>query len=138
MDWSEVVGLSRHPLATIGAHSLTHRRLAHWSLAEARAEMADSKYALEARLGVEVRHFAYPVGDRTSAGQREFDLARELGFATAVTTRPGMLFSEHALRLSALPRVSVNGRWQRVEALEVLLTGAPFWLWNGGRRVGAA
>jgi peptidoglycan/xylan/chitin deacetylase (PgdA/CDA1 family) len=138
MDWSEVVRLIRHPLATIGAHSVTHRRLAHWSLAEARAEMADSKGSLEARLGIEVRDFAYPVGDRTSAGPREFELARELGFVTAVTTRAGMLFPEHAGRMTALPRVSVNGRWQRVEALEVLLSGAPFWLWNGGRRVEAA
>ena len=100
--------------------------------------MAASKALLEARLGIEVKTFAYPVGDPTSAGSREFDLARELGFATAVTTRPGMLFPEHAQRLTALPRVSVNGRWQRVDALEVLLSGAPFWLWNGGRRISAA
>jgi peptidoglycan/xylan/chitin deacetylase (PgdA/CDA1 family) len=93
---------------------------------------------LEARLGIEVRDFAYPVGDRASAGPREFELARELGFVTAVTTRPGMLFPDHARRLTALPRVSVNGCWQRAEALEVLLSGAPFWLWNGGRRVEAA
>ena len=138
MDWSEVIQLSRHPLATIGAHGVTHRRLAHWSAAEARAEMADCKGSLEARLGLEVKTFAYPVGDPTSAGSREFGLARELGFATAVTTRPGMLFPEHAQRLTSLPRVSVNGRWQRVEALEALLSGAPFWLWNGGRRVAAA
>jgi peptidoglycan/xylan/chitin deacetylase (PgdA/CDA1 family) len=132
MDWSEVIQLSRHPLATIGAHSVTHRRLALWSEGEARAEMAASKALLEARLGIEVKTFAYPVGDPTSAGSREFDLARELGFATAVTTRPGMLFPEHAQRLTALPRVSVNGRWQKANALEVLLSGAPFWLWNGG------
>jgi peptidoglycan/xylan/chitin deacetylase (PgdA/CDA1 family) len=138
MEWSEVFQLSRHPLATIGAHGVTHRRLAHWSAAEARAEMADCKGSLEARLGLEVKTFAYPVGDPTSAGSREFGLARELGFATAVTTRPGMLFPEHAQRLTSLPRVSVNGRWQRVEALEALLSGAPFWLWNGGRRVAAA
>jgi hypothetical protein len=49
-----------------------------------------------------------------------------------------MLFPEHADRLTALPRVSVNGRWQRADALEVLLSGAPFWLWNGGRRIAAA
>jgi len=64
-------------------------------------------------------------------------LARALGFATAVTTRPGMLFPEHADRLAALPRASVNGRWQSPEALEVLLSGAPFWLWNCGRRISA-
>lgn len=138
MDWSEVEALSRHPLATIGAHGLTHRRLAHLSAAEARTEMAGSKAKLEARLGVKVGHFAYPVGDATSAGQREFELARAIGFETAVTTRPGMLFSAHAGRLSALPRVSINGRWQEAGALEILLTGAPFWLWNRGRRVAAA
>jgi peptidoglycan/xylan/chitin deacetylase (PgdA/CDA1 family) len=92
MDWSQVIQLSRHPLATIGAHSVTHRRLAHWSGAEARAEMAASKAMLEARLGIEVNSFAYPVGDPTSAGAREFGLARELGFATAVTTRPRACF----------------------------------------------
>jgi peptidoglycan/xylan/chitin deacetylase (PgdA/CDA1 family) len=134
MDWSELEGLSRHPLAT---PSLIHRRLAHLSAAEARTEMAGSKAKLEARLGVKVSHFAYPVGDATSAGNREFELARAIGFETAVTTRPGMLFSAHAGRLTALPRVSINGRWQEAEALEILLTGAPFWLWNRGRRVAA-
>ena len=138
MDWDEVTRLSRHPLAAIGAHSVTHRRLAHWSAAEARAEMADSKAALERRLGIEVSSFAYPVGDPTSVGPREFQLAQELGLATAVTTRPGMLFPEHARRLTALPRVSINGRWQRADALQALLSGAPFWLWNRGRRVAAA
>jgi peptidoglycan/xylan/chitin deacetylase (PgdA/CDA1 family) len=135
MTWSELAALSRSPLATIGAHGIAHRRLAHWSAAEARAEMAGSKAALEERLGVRVRHFAYPVGDQTSAGPREFELAREVGFDTAVTTRPGMLFREHAERLTELPRVSVNGRWQSTKSLEILLTGAPFWLWNRGRRV---
>ena len=138
MSWSDLAALSRHPLATIGAHGITHRRLAHWSAAVARSEMAGSKEALEARLGIAVRHFAYPVGDSTSAGTREFELAREIGFETAVTTRPGMLFPEYAGRLTELPRASVNGRWQEAEALEVLLSGAPFWLWNRGRRVAAA
>ncbi len=137
MDWSEIAALSRHPLATIGAHGVTHRRLAHWSAAEARAEMKESRAALEARLDIPVRHFAYPVGDAASAGRREFELAREVGFETAATTRPGMLFDGHAGRLTELPRVSVNGRWQSAEALEILLTGAPFWLWNRGRRIAA-
>jgi peptidoglycan/xylan/chitin deacetylase (PgdA/CDA1 family) len=138
MSWSDLEALSRHPLATIGAHGITHRRLAQWSAAEAHSEMAGSKSGLESRLGIAVRHFAYPVGDSTSAGPREFQLAREIGFETAVTTRPGMLFSEYAGRLTELPRASVNGRWQEAEALEVLLSGAPFWLWNRGRRVAAA
>ncbi|HYC25824.1 MAG TPA: polysaccharide deacetylase family protein [Roseiarcus sp.] len=138
MDWSEIAALSRHPLATIGAHSLSHRMLAKWPLAVARDEMARSRDEIEARIGKRVRHFAFPVGDPASAGRREFDLARELGFASAVTTRPGMLFSEHAGHPTALPRVSVNGLWQDIRAIEVLLSGAAFAVWNRGRRLNVA
>jgi hypothetical protein len=45
--------------------------------------------------------------------------------------------SAHAGRLATLPRVFINSRWQEAEALESLLTGAPFRLWKGGRRVAA-
>ena len=138
LDWSEVAAFANHPLVGAGAHTMTHRMLAKWPRDVARAEMADSKAVLEAKLGRAVDAFAYPVGDPTSAGAREFDLAREVGFRCAVTTRPGMVFSEHAAHLTALPRVSVNGLWQNVGALETLLSGAPFLLWNRGRRLNVA
>ena len=133
MGWDDLRGLARHPLATIGAHGMTHRRLAHCAETVARSEMVESRATLAAELGVEVRHFAYPVGDGSSAGPREFAIARDLDFATAVTTRPGMIFDAHARRLTALPRLSINGGWQSEGALEILLSGAPFWLWNRGR-----
>jgi peptidoglycan/xylan/chitin deacetylase (PgdA/CDA1 family) len=114
---------------------MTHRMLAKSPEWLAREEMAGSKATLESRLDLDVAAFAYPVGDATSAGPREFELARRVGFSCAVTTRPGMLFAEHAGHLTALPRVSVNGLWQSTAALEVLLSGAPFALWNRGRRV---
>jgi peptidoglycan/xylan/chitin deacetylase (PgdA/CDA1 family) len=65
-------------------------------------------------------------------------MAGELGFATAVTTRPGVLFAEHRDHLQALPRISVNGEFQRLRYLEVLLSGAPTALMNRFRRVSAA
>jgi peptidoglycan/xylan/chitin deacetylase (PgdA/CDA1 family) len=65
-------------------------------------------------------------------------MAAELGFEAAVITRPGMLFPVHGGRLTALPRVSVNGHFQSPEQFEVLLSGLPFWLWNRGRSVAAA
>ena len=138
MTWDETRAFAAHPLVTVGAHSLTHRRLAQWPLEVARAEMAGSKAALEARLGHEIASFAYPVGDPASAGPREFTLAREAGFRLAVTTRPGMLFAEHAAHLYALPRVSLNGLWQDLGYLDVLISGAPFVLWNRGRRLNVA
>ena len=85
----------------------------------ARREIADSKAIVEAKLGRPVRHLAYPVGDPTSAGPREFRLAREAGFATAVTTRPGHVFPAHAQHLHALPRIS-NGLFQSEAALKSL------------------
>ena len=65
-----------------------------------RAEMENSRAVIEAALGVRPEHFAYPVGDPTSAGPREFKIAAELGFKTAVTTRPGVLFPGHADHLT--------------------------------------
>ncbi len=137
LDWSELAALASHELATIGAHSCTHARLAKLDAAEARREMAESAEAVRRELGVPARHFCYPIGDAASAGPREFALAAELGFVSAVTTRPGVLFAEHAQHLHALPRLSVNGRHQSLEALDILLSGAPFALLNRGRRVAA-
>jgi peptidoglycan/xylan/chitin deacetylase (PgdA/CDA1 family) len=135
MDWDEAAAFAQRPLVAAGAHSRAHRMLAKWPEADARAEMAGSKAALERRFGRAVDAFAYPVGDPTSAGPREFALARQAGFACAVTTRPGMLYAEHAAHLWALPRVSVNGLWQSLGDLESLLSGAPLLLWNRGRRI---
>jgi peptidoglycan/xylan/chitin deacetylase (PgdA/CDA1 family) len=83
-------------------------------------------------------HFSYPVGDPTSAGPREFRLAGELGFKTAVTTRPGLLFPGHRDQLMALPRISLNGEQQQLRYVRVLLSGAATAVWNGFRRVHAA
>lgn len=138
LDWAGVRALARHPLATIGAHTRRHPRLAKLAADDARAEIVDSRARLEGAIGRDVRHFAYPVGDPTSAGAREFAFAQEAGFTSAVTTRPGMLFAEHAHHLTALPRLSVNGQHQSWAALDILLSGAPFFVWNRGRKLSVA
>ena len=133
LGWDELQDLAREPDVTIGAHTLSHPVLAKLDATAAAREIAESKGLLEHRLGRPIRHFAYPFGDRTSAGAREFRLARESGFATAVTSRPGHLFSDHASHLKALPRVSINGLFQSRTALRALFSGTPFLLWNCGR-----
>ena len=100
--------------------------------------MEMSRSVLEAALGRRPDHLAYPVGDPTSAGPREFRIAAELGFKTAVTTRPGVLFKVHRDYLTALPRISVNGEFQQQRYLKVLMSGAGTAFWNGFRRVNAA
>ncbi|MCO5092869.1 polysaccharide deacetylase family protein [Bosea sp. (in: a-proteobacteria)] len=135
LPWETLRALSGAPGITIGAHTLTHPMLGKHDAQTARREIADSKARLEAQLSLPIRHFAYPVGDSGSAGPRDFALAAEAGFDSAVTTRPGHLFPEHAAHLHALPRVSLNGLHQNEAALRALLSGLPFWLRNRGRRL---
>ena len=88
--------------------------------------------------GVRPRHLAYPVGDRTAAGPREFRIADDLGFSTAVTTRPGVIFPRHANHLMALPRISLNGNFQKPRYAKVLISGAATALNNRFRQVNVA
>ena len=138
MDWDDIETLASHPLATIGAHTITHPRLARLSEAEMRTEIGASRSELEDRLARPVCHLAYPVGDAGSAASREFRAASDFGFATAVTTRPGLIYPAHAAHMTALPRVSVNGHWQEPRQIEVLLSGAAFALWHRGRKLDVA
>jgi peptidoglycan/xylan/chitin deacetylase (PgdA/CDA1 family) len=139
MGWDEIVKIAADPLCTIGAHTVNHPMLKKLSNdATVRAEIEQSRAVLEAALGKRPDHLAYPVGDPTSAGPREFRIAAELGFKTAVTTRPGVLFKAHRTHLTALPRISVNGEFQQQRYLKVLMSGAGTALWNGFRQVNAA
>jgi len=139
MGWDELSQLSVDPLVTIGAHTVNHMMLKKLESEQtARAEMEMSRAVIEAALGIRPQHLAYPVGDPTSAGPREFRIASELGFKTAVTTRPGVLFKTHREHLTALPRISVNGEFQQQRYLKVLISGAATAVWNGFRRVSAA
>ncbi len=138
MTWPEIGEIADDPLATIGAHTVNHVMLRKAGDEAVRNEMRQSAAVIEAALGERPAHFSYPVGDRTSAGPREFAIAAELGFRTAVTTRPGVLFPEHAAHLTALPRISLNGEYQQRRYAEVLMSGAATALWNRFRRVDAA
>jgi peptidoglycan/xylan/chitin deacetylase (PgdA/CDA1 family) len=135
MTWQELATLAADPLCTIGAHTVNHVMLAKVSERAVRSELTNSREVIEAALGVKPQHLAYPVGDRTSAGPREFKIAAEVGYKTAVTTRPGAIFQGHAEHLTALPRISFNGEFQRPRYARVLVSGAATSLWNGFRPI---
>src|SRR5690606_17769012 len=114
---------STHPLATIGAHTVHHYNLKRLSSDDALEEMTGSAAVIETRTGTRPRHFAYPYGYEAAVGQREVELARQAGFASAVTTRHGVLHAGHARHIHALPRISVNGRFQRLDYMRTFLSG---------------
>jgi peptidoglycan/xylan/chitin deacetylase (PgdA/CDA1 family) len=138
MSWDELKPFADEPLVGIGAHTVTHCNIAQQSDEMAKQEMALSRARIEDALQRPALHFAYPYGDRLAAGPRDFALARQAGFKTAVTTRPGMVFAESAEYLTALPRVSLNGNYQDTRIVPVLTSGVATAMWNGFRRVDAA
>ena len=75
------------------------------------------------------------LGSTASHYDLEASIAQELGFKTAVTTRPGVVFRKHAEHLMALPRISLNGNFQSPRYAKVLISGAATGLWNGFRPV---
>lgn len=99
--------LVRHPLATIGGHTTSHRPLPNLSAARAWREIAENKAYLEDACGGPVEHFAYPYG---TGGAEQAALAGKAGFSTAVTNRPGCLFPAHRDRLLLLPRHPCTGQ----------------------------
>lgn len=138
MSWEELRDLANDPLVTIGAHTKSHLALGKLPEAAARAEMTESVHRIESELGQPCRHFSYPYGCEVSAGPREFRIAKELNLATAVTTRKGLIYPEHADALTALPRLSLNGDFQDIRYVKALLSGVPFALMNAVKRVSGA
>jgi peptidoglycan/xylan/chitin deacetylase (PgdA/CDA1 family) len=136
MTWDDIAELARDSLVTIGAHTVNHVLLGRESETVVRSELKNSRDVLESKLGQPVRHFAYPFGDARAAGPREYAIAAETGFDTAVTTRPSVLTAEHRQQLTALPRITISGEFQRERYLDVLFSGAATAIWNGLRARG--
>ena len=135
MNWDELRGLAAHPLATLGAHTVHHAAVKRLDAARALWEMEESAAILARETGVEARHFAFPYGHREAADGRDFELARRAGFATAVTTRHGVLVPGHGAHLHALPRVSVNGNHQNLADVRTMMSGLTALIANRGRRL---
>lgn len=135
MDWDEIRIMAAHPLATIGAHTVNHYALKRLDLAHARAEMKEAACILEGELGTRPIHMAYPYGFKAAVDEREAEIAAEVGFVSAVTTRHGLIHPEHAAHLHALPRLSLNGRYQSLGHVRTMLSGLTAAMANRGRRV---
>ena len=69
---------------------------------------------------------AYPYGSRAAVSERDYAIARELGFSVAVTTQPGTLCARYVNRLTGLPRISLNGYYQQPRYVSALASGIPF------------
>lgn len=123
MNWQELALFNAEPLCTIGAHTVNHYELSKLPEAQARAEIAQCVDVIEAQFGIRPAHLSYPLGGPRSCGPREFAMAREMGFRTGVTTRPGALYPHYLDHLTNLPRISLNGYFQKKRYVEVFVGG---------------
>jgi peptidoglycan/xylan/chitin deacetylase (PgdA/CDA1 family) len=121
ISWDMLDTFRHDPLVEIGAHTVTHARISSLPPSDALAEIAESRKRLQKRLGVPVRHFAFPYGRSGDCGPRDFALAREAGFASAATTRKGLVRrNQDAFRL---PRNTLVGAHRNLAMAELHLTG---------------
>lgn len=100
MTWDQLRELTKEPLVTIGAHSVTHP-LDMTMLSEdaATKEIAQSKADLEKELGKKIDYFAYPNGKFNNALQK---LTEQAGFKMAFTIDTGL--AEESPSLYAIHR----------------------------------
>lgn len=86
---TELKRLADNPLVTIGAHTVSHTRLAILGVEQQRREIAASKAELETRLGRPIEVFAYPFGGRADYTSDTTAICRESGFRKAASNFPG-------------------------------------------------
>ena len=124
LDWSDLAKLAADPLVTIGSATVNFPVLSNMKDAGALKEMTMGKAVLETALRREVRHFAYPFGDRQSWQRKHITMAEQSGFASAVSTVPGVIEPAGNTPLLALPRLDWDGTLRSLRAMRVILAGA--------------
>src|SRR6185503_7352645 len=108
LTWDQIKQRAFDPLVTIGAHTVNQYVLSSLSDDEVRYEIFESRRILEAKLEKHIDHFSYPFGNRREAEAREFSIAAQCGFTTAMTTRNGNIFPAHDSHLNTLPRYDLT------------------------------
>jgi peptidoglycan/xylan/chitin deacetylase (PgdA/CDA1 family) len=78
-------------MVTIGAHTVSHSRLAALSVAEQAEEVGASKRQLESWLGREITLFSYPFGRRCDYTRETLEFCRDSGFTRAAANFPGQV-----------------------------------------------
>ncbi|NSZ01110.1 polysaccharide deacetylase family protein [Agrobacterium tumefaciens] len=126
MDEDELRALAQDPLVHFGAHTMTHVNMRKVDAARLAYEIAESTRRVEAYADQRPRSFSYPYGWVKAVGEREAKAVQDAGFSAAVTTQAGVIGSHSLEKPTQLPRVSLNGRFQKKRFVKALISGLPF------------
>jgi peptidoglycan/xylan/chitin deacetylase (PgdA/CDA1 family) len=126
LDREELSRLAENPLASLGAHTVSHRAVGRLSEAEAISEMERSADYVAAITGKRPKSVAFPYGTHAASSPREAKLVGELGFDVGLSTRPGII--RPGMPTTLLPRLSLNGFYQKPRYASALASGIPMLL----------
>lgn len=126
MTPDELKAIASHPLSSLGAHTVSHRALTFLDDAALAEELSSSADYVAALTGRRPTSFAYPYGDSRSVDARTAAAVSAAGFKLAVTTRPGTLREASLATPMQLPRISLNGFYQKPRYVSALASGIPF------------
>jgi len=126
MDWDDLTKLAADPNVTIGSATVNYPVLPNLKNADALREMTMGRAVAEAAFRRDVRHFAYPFGDRAAFARLHVVMAAEAGFTSAASAIPGIVEPEGRTNLHALPRIAWDGRQRSLRVMRVLLSGFTF------------
>lgn len=121
ISWDMLGALRDDPLVEIGGHSVSHARISSLPPGAALQEIRGCGERLRSKLGVAARHFAFPYGRAGDCGPRDFGLVGQAGFASAATTRKGLVRAGQDV--FRLPRNTLNGSHRSLAMAEAHLTG---------------
>ena len=108
MNWDQIKELSKHPLCTIGGHTVSHPALNQLSDDDFRQEIRKGIEKIESVTGQKVNHFAYPYGSPNEIGEREYQLIKEFNFKTSFIAYGGCITEENKKNTTHLPRVYLH------------------------------
>lgn len=112
MTTAELLDLAAIPGIEIGAHTMSHPRLAALSVAEQEQEIVGSRRTLEQSLGRPVPSFSYPFGRRSDYSEKTVGVVRRAAFDVACSTQRGLV--EGDADPLQLPRLQVHD-WDTAE-----------------------
>ena len=87
LTWEQIIDLKQNPLSTIGNHTYSHNAFINLSDKEIIEEIGKASDEMKKNTGINMRHFAFPYGDKMAVSQHNVNFVKNLGFKTSSTTR---------------------------------------------------